>query len=154
MRQLRWLTAALVVVATGCGSSDSSTEPTNTNLHGSMSAKIDGVAWSATAAVVATRSSPNIIAIAGADASGRTLAIGVAANGTGTYSIGQGSPVNASLTQSGSSSFSAISSLGSGSVTLTTLTATGASGTFAFTLVQQNGTATRAITEGSFNVTF
>lgn len=118
-----------------------------------MSAKINGAAWSASAGLSAVFSSPNIVAVAGSDGAGRTLGFGLVATGPGTYAVGGLSGTNATYSE-GSISYSAALNVGSGSVVVTSLSSTAAAGTFSFTVVQTGGTATKTITEGSFNVKF
>jgi hypothetical protein len=122
-----------------------------------MSARIDGVQWTATNVGVTARNGALIVA--GGNPAG--IAVGFAASmiqGTGTQNFGPGivSAANASVTAStmtwGASNFQ-----GSGSVTLTTLTANRATGTFTFTapaLTAGSTPSPRVVTAGQFDVRF
>lgn len=149
----------LLVAVTACGGgSDKVTGPSGNqaaNGKGSITAKIDGTQWVATASASATRSNGNIIAIAGTDIQ-TTLAFAFSGTGPGTYPIGVTSPVNAILTQNGSNAWTAAVTRGSGSITITALDATHVAGTFNFTLLPQAAgvTAGKTLTDGAFDVKF
>jgi len=151
-------TAALVVV-TACGGDSSNDGPTNPNQNPtgnrSMSARIDGTAWTATS--VAAGVTNGLLIIAGTNVT-QTFSIAVAvAQGTGTQTVGPSSVTYGNLLV-GQQSWAANGSLGGpGSITLTTLTATRAAGTFSFTvkaLTQGASPATRQVTSGAFDVVF
>ncbi len=149
---MRRLTLALVLAlaSAACGSSSDSTGPnTNTVLpNGSMSAKIDGVQWTANATVRAS-SQNGIIGVAGTDASFQTLTFALAASGPGTYNIGVVNAANAEFV-SAANAWSAAGNIGGGTITITSLTATAVAGTFTFTLMK-GGTA-KSVTDGKFNI--
>jgi hypothetical protein len=153
LRRFSWLAMALLT-STACGGS-SSTGPTKTTTNGakSMSAKIDGAAWSATT-------------VGGGVTGGIEILVGT--NGTQSVSI---SFVPTAGTQTmtptgivigqvtiGSQTWQASGAAGSsGSVTVTTATATHLVGTFTFTAPVLGGSgspATRQVTAGTFDVTF
>jgi hypothetical protein len=155
---------ALLFVASGCGSSTApgsatttTTVPPTTTTQ-SMSARIDGVAWSAiTATGTVTRGT---FTMAGFGAPGTASVINFTAPATvGTSSIGPSSIVEATLTSASGSweAYSQPSVKGSGSVTITSVTSTRIVGTFTFTLAAVPGLAptgtTRSITGGVFNIT-
>lgn len=158
------LSAIFVAFASfGCGGgSSSTTSPTVTNgvtvnpLHGSMTAVIDGSAWTAVAINTAVYSN-GILSIAGADSSSTIRAIGlsVTAPAPGTYSMTTGT-ANSVLSIGIGPTWTANVAGGSGSVTLTSLSSTGAVGTFSFTAVAAAGGATgsHVVTQGVFNITF
>ena len=152
------VTIASVVFALACGGDSKGVTNPNPNQAGkSMSARIDGAAW--TAATVNVSISSLGITIVGSNASGR--GIGIAASrslGTGTQTFGT-NPAALGTFNIGTQSWSATGQPGggsSGSVTLTTLTANHAVGTFAFTATPfvGGGTGTHVITAGVFDVTF
>jgi hypothetical protein len=152
----------LLVVLHGCSSGNSTlTSGTNsgpttpTPSSSSMTAQINGVAWTATSVVVTYAN--GILTITGTDNT-TTLGIGVAATGPATVTIG----LTAILTIAGQpGSWQAAVTNGSGSITLATLVTTGsarsASGTFLFNLVATPGSGssgTKTISGGTFNVSF
>jgi hypothetical protein len=131
----------------------------------SMSARIDGVQWTAIPQAIQVLrvnlpSGTSLLSMGGNDRFACPILLLTIAmpRAVGTYSLGAGSVANASLGSSNCSTagWSTIFG-GSGSITLTTLTSNGAAGTFSANLVPTSGstaTGTRAITEGVFNVTF
>jgi hypothetical protein len=151
--RLRWAVLLLFMVA-GCNSDNGVTDPDGNLEQGSMSARIDGSSWSATAAISATYNG-GILAAAGSDGV-RTIGFAVLASGPGTFTIAATQNINALLSQAGSSvGWHAVGTIGSGTLTLNTLTATGASGTFSFVMSATDGSSsTRTITNGAFNVKF
>jgi hypothetical protein len=157
-----FLSAALLFVA-ACGSDSSSPTappPSQTLTHGTMSAVVDGQAWTASVGLQAAYQN-NILAFAGVAAGNSTIAIALAPlGGPGTYTISVGEATNASYSIPGGapSQWQALGGVGgTGSVVLTTLTATGASGTFSFELppiTNTSATGTKSITNGKFDLTF
>lgn len=174
MRKLVSVCLALLFVSTGCGGSSKGNpaSPGAANstcsggtAKGTMSARIDGVAWTATCITVAQNDAVfcKCVAISGGDSANPQLAaaIGAPNTGPGTYPIGGPlDPANANvLTAIGGTAalWTANAIGGSGSVTITTLTAAGASGTFAFNAIGgtlTGPTTTKVVTQGVFNVTF
>lgn len=151
-RCLMMLTSALVI-STACGGSSGSgsTGPTNTGGR-TMSAKVDGAAWS-TLAVGGSVSNGAVI-LAGSDGT-QTIGISFAA-AAGTQTISAGTIVSGSLTI-GSLTWKAGPGSGTGTVTVTAATANHFAGTFSFTaqgLVASTTPATRQVTAGTFDVTF
>ena len=155
---------SFVVFASAC-SSPSPTVPTPTpspspgaTSRGTMSARINGVQWTAIAVNTATNIG-NILSVGAADGSNPIQSIGFAVTpaAVGTYSLATG-PSNALvqiLTQNALWQASILG--GSGTITISTLTSTGVSGTFAFTAVPSQGTTAtgnRVVTDGVFNLTF
>ena len=123
---------------------------------GTMTASIDGTAFSGTLAVQATRSG-NLLSISAVGSNTRQLSLNlVGVTAPATIAIGAGST---SLGQYSTGTQTWVSSLagGSGSVVLTTLTSTHATGTFSFTAIPSTttgATGNKAITNGTFDVTF
>ena len=151
--------ALLLLAVAACGKDATSPQNSVSNpvvlAKGSMGARIDGAAWNATLAVSAVNSN-GIIAIAGNDGT-HTLGFGLAANGTGTFTIGPLSATNGLLIQSGGAAWTANLARGSGTVTITSLTSTAVAGTFSFTLLPSPGTpanANKVISDGVFNIKF
>ena len=150
---------ASLVFAIACGGSDNKgvTNPNPNKSAGTLSARIDGAAWTATAVSVGVNTGGLIIA--GASASGQGLAIGVSrTQGTGTQTFGSNVSALGTLTiGTGSWSATGLQGIGgTGSVTLTTLTSNRAAGTFTFTAKPLAGGASgdRVVTQGAFDVTF
>jgi hypothetical protein len=133
-----------------------------------MNTTIANVPWTATGRVTATHSQAqngvgaSVLLLTGQDlplTQMLSITIGAASLGgalrPGTFQVGP-TATSATLTDSFGTTYQASGSVGSGTVTLTTFsTATRtAAGAFNFVVVQTGGSAVRAITNGSFNVTF
>ena len=159
------LTVGVVLTITGCGGSSSPSAisgPTtppgpNPSASRSMSARIDGVAWTATS--VGVQFTNGVLIVSGVDGALTTVGFTSPALATGTYAVAAGSPVAGSLiTSAGSWQANGVGSgTGSGSVTITSLTLTSVAGTFTFSLTatpSTGATGTKSITVGAFNVTF
>jgi len=162
---MKYAFPALLVFALSmcaCGSSNASltsssgSGPTTpTPGSSTMTAQINGVAWTASSVVVTY--SNGILAVTGTD-NVTTLGIGVAATSPSTVTSG----LTANLTIAGQpGSWQAAVMNGSGSVTIATIVTSGAarsaSGTFMFNLVPTAGSGsagTKTISNGAFNVTF
>ena len=156
------LRSAVVLVAAAtiaaCGGSDggpASPNPNQNTSKSTMSARIDGTQWTATAVGVTARNGALIVA--GANGAGVGIGIGASMiQGTGTQTFGPTSAANGGVTAS-TMSWGANSFQGSGSVTLTTLTANRATGTFTFSAPALGAGSTpspRVVTSGVFDVTF
>lgn len=165
----RWIGLAwLALVAFGCGGDNGNpTGPGNGGNNGgnSMSATIDGQAWSNDAGGVSVSGAPNdqgvglmiITGIKVSPVSSVSITLGYVL-GPGTYPLG----VNHLTTQGGFGTYSRDSngwvtplSGQAGSVTITTRTATRIAGTFNFTADPTGGSggASVVVTNGSFDVT-
>lgn len=156
MRSLPTLTAALLLLG-GCGDDPlSPDEPSHEIPNGSMSARIDGEAWTADA-VLSVSYTGGILAFAGSNTESVTIGVGFIPDGVGAYEIGPGEPTNANVATGTANTWTASSASGSGSVTLTSWSEHSATGTFSFvaSAVGSSGaTGTRSVTEGVFDVTF
>jgi hypothetical protein len=148
----RGILLAVVIVSAGCGSDSVLGGESLLRSGGLITANIDGAPWVAT--VSHGFRTETGFAISGTDFGGRNLLVNVRATAGGTYAVGLQGPASATLSEQNGGTWSAVSSTGSGSVTVTTLSTAAASGTFTFTVVQHNGTATRTITGGRFDVSF
>jgi len=155
-RSLRSALCALLLASLGallaCGG-DSPAGPGNVLGNGPVTALVDGVAWTAVAAVATNGG--GFIAVGASAAGGEGLGFAVQGTTTGTYNIGGTSPTNANYSIGGSS-WVAGGMTGSGSIVITTLTSTRVAGTFAFEAVSLTGglPATKSVTQGMFDVTF
>jgi hypothetical protein len=143
----------LLLQARGGGDDGGPAGP-NPNQSGArtMSARIDGAAWSTTSVGVSTTNS--LLILAGSNGT-QTIGFGVAMT-QGTHTIGPSSAATANV-MIGQQTWNATSFQGSGSIIITTLTANRAVGTFSFTanaVTSGASPATRQITNGQFDVTF
>jgi hypothetical protein len=169
------VTSALLSACGGGSTSPSNNKPTNTTIpctaqtaggtalaQGTLTATINGATWRADCIAV-NITAPGVIGIGGSDlASGatyQTLGIGNT-RATGTYTITNISPLNASLltvVSGTAASWIANLTTGSGTLTITTSTNNSIAGTFAFTMNALQGSSasgTKAVTNGNFNLTF
>ncbi len=135
-----------------CGGNSGLTDLDASLPSGTMSASVDGVAWSAIE-VQAVRAGGR--RNAGSDLA--LLAVAFAFQGVaGTYDLGPGHAATASVSDL-SNIWAANDLQGSGTITVTTLTATRTAGTFSFTAPASPNSgppATRVVTNGVFDVTF
>ena len=140
--------------------------PTTPSLaHGSMSATVDGVAWTATTALTATYAG-NVLSISGSDAT-TTITLSIQ-NGDGsplalgTIPINTSSPSNATLTikpATGTASSTtlmagAIAGSGGGPVAISALTSTSAVGRFSLVFATTGINGDKVVTGGTFSVKF
>jgi hypothetical protein len=158
MRYFSRVAATLLLAIGGCSSD--ATAPAVDLPNGSMSARIDGAQWNATALVHATRHQ-NILSIGGGGLlGGQAVAIAITANpvtGTGTITFGPGVNANAVVGANQTASWMASTTQGSGSFTITALDATRVTGTFAFNadaVGSSTATGTRTVTQGQFDILF
>ena len=163
MFRLVTLTIVMCSLAACGGSSSSVTSPTTggttvTPLHGTMTAVIDGSAWTAVTISTATYAN-GILSIGGADSSSPIRSIGLAltTSGPGTFTMGTlPSGANGVLSIGIGPTWTANVLGGTGTIVVTSLSSTAANGTFLFTPIASAGgaTGTHAITSGVFNITF
>ncbi|HEX3928009.1 MAG TPA: DUF6252 family protein [Gemmatimonadales bacterium] len=151
--------SALALAA--CGGSSTPTgsnnnNGNNTNVHGTMTATVNGSAFSASYISRATVSG-NIISIVGEQVLGTTnitsitFAVGNISVGTFSLANTDAHGGNAILTL-GTNVYSSAASGGSGSVIFTAYDSTHIAGTFSFVGVASTGNAT--VTNGQFDLTF
>jgi len=179
MKVLRLVAACCAgAMLAACGGSDTSpssdrSSTTTTNgcaaSHGTMSAVINGAAWTATC--VSQASAIGTVISIGATDGNQTLGFSISANGLGAYSMSPIDPLNPPqtlrlatalvtllpATNSASWTASAATPNSSGTLTLTGLTSTGVAGTFSFTAVATPGTpasGTKVVSNGVMNITF
>ncbi|MFN3753474.1 DUF6252 family protein [Flavobacterium sp.] len=164
------LTMALATLLTSCSGSDDGGGGGGSASLGQLKAKVGGsnftsmnLATFATKQVIGTTTT---IIIQGSDASGK--AIQLILNGTngaaGTFEISDTANISAIASYSevninnpmASQTWAAPydSSGAVGSITISEITDTNVKGTFNFTGKNQNGTDTKAITNGAFNINF
>lgn len=157
-RILTFLTAvAFLAFITGC--SDDPATGTNTS-HGSMSAKVDGTAWSAGNITQATRAN-GVLGFGGAMINGgnnKQIIITGLVPAPGEYSIGGITGLQGNYSDGSGASIRTFVAT-SGTLKVEELTDAGAKGTFSFQAQEQilgggQGTETRSITEGTFDITF
>jgi Family of unknown function (DUF6252) len=159
--------ALLMSLALAAGCSDSSgtsgvNSPSGTN-EVSLTARVDGSAWSADPTSIVAGNMAGVLTFSGSSAVGggvrRTIALRIVATAPGTYPIGPPVAVasNRGTVTDGTAEWLADASTGSGTIILGSLTANRATGTFSFNAEPVAGTTasgTRIVTEGAFSVTF
>ncbi|MBL0939602.1 MAG: hypothetical protein IBJ03_11945 [Gemmatimonadaceae bacterium] len=151
---MKRLALVALVLVMACGSDKDS--PTGPNGSGSVTAMIDGAAFSADLAVQATRSG-NLLSFGAVTSTSRQINFALPnVTGTGTVQLGGGAPATVTYTE-GTRGW--VTSLvgGSGSVNITTLTANRAAGTFSFTAIPSastGATGNKVVTNGTFDVKF
>jgi len=158
MRRRLFVAMSALLLSSGCGSSsDNGTTGPNNNNHNpsgarSMSAKVDGVAWTATA--VGAGITNGIAIVSGATATqGVTISF---VPTTGTQTITPTGIVIGSVIVGGQM-WQTNGTGGSGTVTVTSASATRVVGTFSFTAPPFTGNTAspaRQVTAGTFDVTF
>jgi len=130
--------------------------------QGTMSAQIDGVAWTADCIGAALKQSTQSLQIVGADyKSAKTHVLGIEVKtGVRTTNIGGVTPLVVALSDAwvgDAKTWTAGIGQGSGSLTMTAETDNSATGTFTFTMqpITVSGASSPAtITNGVFNITF
>ena len=140
---------ASVVGCSDDGGTDDDDDDDNT-----ITATIDGVAYSATLAVQGTYSGGALV-IGGTTSNQRGINIAIPQiSQPGTFDVGPGSTAVVTHNIGGTAWVTSLAG-GTGTVTVTALSATRAAGTFAVTAVGANGAAgNKVITNGQFDVTF
>ena len=153
MRNLSSALAGMALV-TLCACGHDTTGPATRN-NGSMSAVIDGAAW--TAVSIATDSAaPSSIIVQGSNGT-QTLVVAIPVDqGPGTQTVGSTTPVFAGLVMGSQSWLASRTQGGAGSVTLTTAARGHIAGTFEFTLAAHEGAlpADRRVSSGRFDVKY
>ena len=147
-------TVAITALVTLCACDRDTTGPAKPS-HGSMSAVIDGAAW--TAVSIATDSVvPSSIIIQGSNAT-QTLVVAIPVDqGLGIQTVGSTTPVFAGLVIGSQSWLASRTQGGSGSITLTTVVPGHIVGTFQFTMAGHEGAspAERQVSSGQFDVRY
>lgn len=162
------LLSILLCVAAGCGSSP--TAPgldtgglrgcSGSGLTGTFTATVDGTAFTPTCLDSLTLAS-GIVSFGATNVTQSNLqtytdiAIVIVGTGPGTFQLANKTTSNALLSIGGSQLWQAgAASTGTGTVVITTLTATRVAGTFTLNLAAgANATGTRAVTNGTFDLT-
>lgn len=153
----RVLVVAALAWAVGCGGDSTGPgDPTPDPSESSITARIDGQAWTANVGVHAVRAS-GAVGIAGGD--GAVLISLGFVGGTGTFTIGGPSGANGTVSEANGTRVwsTATGPGGSGSITVTSIDDTRVVGTFSFVApatANTGATGTRTVTEGAFNVRF
>lgn|GEM_PF-2240868 len=154
-RSLWMLTLAAMIAVQGCSDDDN---PAGNTTKGSVSAKVNGTAWSANQVQATYQSS--VLGIGGSQISGaenKQINISGLVPGTGTYQLGLISPISLSYTE-GTAANVKIFTAKSGTLKVDELSASGAKGSFSFTGQEQSssgaGSETRSVTDGTFDVKF
>lgn len=147
-------------ILSGCSKKDddNSTPDNNSTPTGnSMNCKVDGNAWSASLAVVATNTG-GVLTVTGSDSNGKQCQVIIfSPSGTGSYELGNTMTNQSNGRWTGSpdpmDTYSTMLGQGAETVEITELTATNVKGTFSFTAKNSASTEV-SITEGSFSSTF
>jgi hypothetical protein len=149
-----YLLFTMLIVAAACGGGSSNpTSPPGSGGAGTMTAQVNGSAWTATITKRAF-ASKGLITVQGQDAANRIITIVVRASSPGTYSLAQGNGIghNALYTVAPNSWGTALLG-GTGTFTITSFTSTQVTGTFSFTAVSNvSGTAPVQVTSGQFDL--
>ena len=164
--RVRALVVALLLVSAACGGGNSNPNgpsgsggsgSSGTSSHGTLTAVVDGVAYSGT---VGTASNTNGILTVTSNTTDRTRSVNFATAATiGTTSVTGSATSMQVLTSNGTTvtgTWIAVTGLGTGTITITALSSAGASGTFSFNAppVGAGATGTKVVTNGVFSVTF
>lgn len=153
MRKLSSILAVATLVTLSACDRDT-TGPAKPN-NGTMSAVIDGAAWSAVS-IAADSAAASSIVIQGSNAT-RTLAIAIPVDqGPGTQTVGSTTPVFAVLVIDSHWWAASRTQGGAGSITLTTVAPGHIAGTFEFTMATHEGAspAERRVSSGRFDVKY
>jgi hypothetical protein len=132
------------------GTNDGGGDDSNT-----LTATIDGVAYTSNSSVTVVRATDNSLIITGTSSNNRAIKIELPpVTQAGTYDAGPG--FGAIVTYNiGLSPYVTSATGGSGTVTVTSISSTRVAGTFSVTTVGTGGTVgNRVITNGKFNVKF
>lgn len=153
-RVLASFTALALLAGCGGGGNEDLTGPSS---NGTMSATINGTAWSATTVTQASRAG-NVLTIGGSNPSWQLLLTIPNVTAPGTYTVAAtGGTMQLVQANAGGAAWTASMLGGTGSLTVTTLSSTRAVGTFTFTGNATAGTpagGTRNVTAGQFDVRF
>jgi hypothetical protein len=148
---LGYLIGLGLAATTACGGADSPTGPLTG--PGTMTASINGSAWTATITKRAFRTA-DLVTIQGQDNANRIITIVVRASATGSFplTVANGLGHNASYTV-GASNWSTALINGTGSINFTTLSATQVVGSFSFTAISPvAGTSPVQVATGQFDL--
>ena len=146
---------AIAGLVTLCGCGRDTTGPATSNNNGSMSAVIDGVAWTAVS-ISTGGAAPSSIIVHGSNAT-QTLVIAIPVDqGPGTQTVGSTTPVFAGLVAGAQSWLASRTQGGAGSITLTTVGPGHIVGAFEFTMASHGGAAPveRRVSSGKFDVKY
>ena len=155
-KSVRFLTAA-VLCSTIAACGDSGTNDGGGDDENTVTASIDGVAFSGTVSVQSSYSG-GVLTIGAVGANQRQINIVIPnATTTGNYDLGAGRPGVVTVTFGIQSAWTTGLTGGTGTVALTAISASGARGTFSLTAVPAAGTGTvgnKVVTNGAFDVKF
>lgn len=165
------LTMVLAAMLSSCSGDDNGGGGGGSAAHGTITAKVQGASNFKSMEIAswaqkhAFSGGGYMITIGGSDASGRTLQLILfgADGNTGTWTIGQDTNISAvgTYTEVNTSNFTSKTwaapyddSGDVGSITITSITDTNIKGSFTFKGKNQDGTDTKSVTNGAFNVDF
>ncbi len=156
---------ALVFTATSCSKDDDGGDGGDA-AAGTVKAKVDGANFTSasqtTNATLVNSGGTSTLSIFGSDLNGKTITLGIngSYDGVGTYNIGGGANVfvNATYSEASTSGVTAwqapFDDTVAGEINISESSDTKVVGTFNFTAKTSDGSSTKVITEGSFNVDF
>ena len=153
------LLAGSVLISCSKDDDDGDNGDNNNNIPSGnmMKCKVDGAAWEASLAVVAS-SDPTVVTCTGSDSNSRQLMFSINnPDGTGSYALG-GSMTNPNMGRwttglGQNDTYTTMLGQGSGTVNITAMDAEGFSGTFEFTA--KNGAGEEVtISSGEFDAKF
>ena len=148
-------TLAVTALIAFCACGRDTTGPGKPNSNGSMSAVIDGAAWTAVS-ITTDSAAPSSIIIHGSNGT-QTLVVAIPVDqGPGTQTVGSTTPVFAGLVIGSQSWLASRTQGGSGSITLTTVVPGHIVGSFQFTLAKHEGAipAERQVRSGQFDLRY
>lgn len=152
MRQPSTIVAVAALVASAACGGDS-TSPARPD-GATMSARIDGAAWSAMSIAIDT-APPSLLIVRGANATQDLTLVIPMGQGAGPQIVGSTTPVAAVLVNGPQSWAASRTQGGAGRITLTTVAPGQVVGTFEFTLAHEGASpSTRRVTSGGFDVKY
>lgn len=166
MKTIKHLSLALVLAVTTILSSCSSDSDGGGGnaAAGTIKAKAGSTNFTSMTQASFAMNQGGMLVIQGSDASGKAIQLAIAgATEAGTYTISDDNAISVigSYTEVNLSTFDSTTwaapyegSGNVGTITISEITATTVKGTFSFTGKNQEGTDTKAVTNGSFNVNF
>jgi Family of unknown function (DUF6252) len=146
---------ATLLVSVSCSSGSGSPNPDGGGGGGrTLSADVDGTAFSATLLATATVVGGEV-GIIGSDSSGKEIAIAVVTTTVGTFPIPGSTGASIEYTDQGATWESSESTGGTGTLTITSFTSTEIAGTFSGMLAPQGSTTgTATLTNGLFDLLY
>ena len=144
---------AMIITISSCKKSD---ETTSTPAPAAgMTATVAGASWTASSTIFSdTANTLQITGISGTtQINSKSISL-ICPKAIGSYTLsGTTFDKGANYTEGATAYSTILSSIGSGTINITSLSSTNVKGTFSFTGTEFGGTASKTITNGSFNIT-